>query len=214
MKLAKESHFVFQGDSITDGGRGRSEDLNHILGHGYVYLIGSRLGADYPDRRYRFTNRGVSGNRVVDLLARWEKDAKSLRPDVLSIMIGVNDANFSLKNRPYVSEDQFERVYSMLLEESREANPELTLILCEPFILPVGPVQENLAEWKEQIGRKQAVVQRLAKRFDALWVPLQEEFDRASKLADPSYWIWDGLHPTAAGHELIARKWLACIKGL
>src|SRR3954447_2755189 len=116
------STILFQGDSITDGNRGRDNALNHIFGHGYVHLIASRLGADYPERQLAFINRGISGNRVVDLYARWQEDTLNLKPDVLSILVGVNDVYMQLANGSGVSAAKFERVYSLLLEEAKTAN--------------------------------------------------------------------------------------------
>src|SRR5476651_1492719 len=86
-----DARILFQGDSITDGNRGRSADPNHILGHGYVFSIASKYGATYPDLDLTFVNRGISGNTVQDLANRWEADTLAIQPDVLSILVGVND---------------------------------------------------------------------------------------------------------------------------
>src|SRR5690242_17694491 len=83
--------FLFQGDSITDGNRTRNNDWNHIMGHGYQYIIASKLWFDFPKKRLHFLNRGISGNKVTDLAARWQKDTIELKPDVLSILVGIND---------------------------------------------------------------------------------------------------------------------------
>jgi len=87
IKAGKGFVFLFQGDSITDGNRGRTKDPNHIMGHGYAFSIASRLGADLPEKQFTFYNRGISGNKVSDLAARWQADTLDLKPDVLSILV-------------------------------------------------------------------------------------------------------------------------------
>src|SRR5580698_60236 len=123
------ARILFQGDSITDGNRGRTADPNHILGHGYVFIIAAKFGAAFPEAKLEFFNRGVSGNTVLDLEKRWQKDTLDLKPDVLSVLIGVNDKG---KGVPF---DQYERVYDRLLADAMAANPKLKLVLCEPFIV-------------------------------------------------------------------------------
>jgi lysophospholipase L1-like esterase len=212
LKLEKGNCILFQGDSITDGNRGRNEDLNHIYGHGYVYLIASRLGLENLDKPYRFINKGISGNRIVDLYARWDEDALLHQPDVLSIMIGINDVVFEQRNKMSVSTYKYEQTYRLLLEETCTLFPKLQLVLCEPFILPVNDFNSNWTEWEHRIKEKQQIVKMLATEYRANFIPLQEEFDREALNMDPAYWLWDGIHPTAAGHELIARKWIRCVK--
>ncbi|XEC95733.1 SGNH/GDSL hydrolase family protein [Paenibacillus tarimensis] len=206
-----QTTILFQGDSITDGGRGRNEDLNHILGHSYPYLIASKLGSMYAEQKPHFINRGVSGNRVSDLYARWNEDAISLKPDVLSILIGVNDAWRIMNNLPSGATDRFERGYRNLLEETKEVLPDTALVLCEPFILPAGATLSNWSDWKSKLSYYGEVVRGLSQQFGAVFVPLQAAFDRAAAKADAGYWLWDGVHPTAAGHSIIAEEWLTTV---
>lgn len=203
---------LFQGDSITDGARGRNDDLNHILGHGYPYLIASKLGNELAEKQPLFINRGISGNRVQDLYARWNEDAFSLRPDVISILIGVNDAGRIVNGDPGGATDRFERSYRHLLGETKEVLPAARLILCEPFILKTGRTVEKWDAWQERIAHYQDTVRILANEFQAVFVPLQAVLYDACKRADASYWLWDGVHPTAAGHDLIARQWLSVVQ--
>ncbi|MBB6729465.1 SGNH/GDSL hydrolase family protein [Cohnella zeiphila] len=203
---------LFQGDSITDGARGRSEDLNHILGHGYAYLAASRLGERLASRRPKFINRGISGNRVSDLYARWNEDAFALRPDLISILIGVNDLWRTMAGEPSGVTDRFERAYRHILEETKEVLPETRLVLCEPFLLKAGATVERWDEWTSRMAAYQATVRDLAEQYGALFVPLQDAFDRAAESAEPAYWIWDGVHPTAAGHQVIADRWLSVVQ--
>lgn len=202
---------LFQGDSITDGGRSRNEDLNHVMGHGYAYLIAGRLGADYPLRDYHFLNRGVSGNCVPDVLARIEPDIIDLKPDILSILLGVNDVGSVINGRRDATPEDFERDYRMLLEKVRSELPGTRFVLCDPFILPVRSVKENWSRWVEGISAIQHIVGKLADGYDAVHVKLQPVFDKAAGRREPGYWLWDGVHPTPAGHELIARKWIEAV---
>ncbi|MCX6908420.1 MAG: SGNH/GDSL hydrolase family protein [Verrucomicrobia bacterium] len=188
------ARILFQGDSITDGNRGRSADPNHILGHGYVFIIAARHGAAFPDAKLDFMNRGVSGNTVLDLEKRWQKDALDLKPDVLSILIGVND------NGKGVPLDPYEQVYDKLISEAKAANPKLKLVLGEPFVKPTGKVNDG-------IRKRQEIVARLAKKHGAALVRYQRVFDEAAKRAPADYWVWDSVHPTYRGHQLMADEW-------
>ena len=204
---------LFQGDSITDGNRGRNTDPNHIMGHGYAFSIASRLGAKYPKKNLTFYNRGVSGNKVNDLTARWQKDTLDLKPDVLSILVGVNDSASSVfKREPVISVEEYEKGYKALLDQTKTQYPDIQLVLCEPFILKVGKVKDNWEAYHNDISQRQVIVKKLAEQYTAVFVGLQEVFDKACKKAPADYWIWDGVHPTVAGHELITRKWLKMAK--
>ncbi|MBD2870639.1 SGNH/GDSL hydrolase family protein [Paenibacillus arenilitoris] len=206
--MEKNRVVLFQGDSITDGARGRTDDPNHILGHSYAYLIGARLGFEWAEHRPVFYNRGISGNRASDLYARWNEDAISLSPDLISILIGVNDAWRTMSGNPSGVTDRFERAYRHLLEETREVLPDAALVLCEPFVLNTGAPGQNWEAWSEKMAAYRRTVRALAEQYGAVFVPLQEAFDEACGRAEARYWLWDGVHPTAAGHELIAKQWL------
>jgi len=200
---------LFQGDSITDGNRGRNNDPNHIMGHGYAFSIASRVGADYPEKKYQFFNRGVSGNKVIDLEKRWQSETLDLKPDVLSILVGVNDSSsVVLKWEPVISAEKYEEVYQILLEQTLKKFPNILLIVCEPFIVSVGRVKENWNSYHSDIIQRQAIVRKLAAKYNAVFVGFQEVFDNACEKSPANYWIWDGVHPTVAGHELMAREWL------
>ena len=200
---------LFQGDSITDGNRGRNSDPNHIMGHGYAFSIASRVGADYPEKRYQFYNRGISGNKINDLEKRWQAETLDLKPDVLSILVGVNDSSSVVfKREPIIPIEKYEETYTSLLEQTKTAFPNILFVLCEPFILKGGRVTENWEAYHSDIFQRQAVVRKLAAKFDAVFVGFQKVFDKACEKAPAGYWIWDGVHPTVAGHELMAREWL------
>lgn len=209
--MSQERLVLFQGDSITDGNRDRGQDLNHVLGHGYAYIIAGTLGGKYPEQNYSFLNRGVSGDRVSDLYARWNEDAISLEPEVLSILIGVNDAWRIMNDEPSGATDRFQRAYVHLLTETAEVLPKTRLVLCEPFILPTGATADKWEQWRTLLTSYQEVTRQLADQFNAVFVPLQDVFDEAAKQKEPAYWLWDGVHPTAAGHYLIAERWMSVV---
>ena len=192
---------LFQGDSITDGNRGRTQDPNHILGHGYQFIIAAKFGGHLPERHLVFMNRGVSGNTVADLAKRWDKDTLALKPDILSILIGVNDLN------RHVSVEDYRLGYDQLLAETIKALPEVRLVLCEPFGLPVGARKGNWEGYRAELARMQAVVAELGEKYHAPVVHFQKMFDDACQKAPAEYWIWDGVHPTYNGHQLMADEW-------
>jgi lysophospholipase L1-like esterase len=208
--------FLFQGDSITDGCWGQAgsnkrnlKDGNHILGHGYVFAIAARLGADFPTAGFTFHNRGMSGNTVSDLEKRWESDAIALQPDVLSILVGINDAGAVFRNSPDACDVKtFEEKYRTLLRRSKEANPNILFVLAAPFMYPVGIHLEQWDFWSKETPPRAEAVRRLAAEFDAVFVDYPDMFARASELAPIEYWTWDGCHPSVYGHELMAREWI------
>ncbi len=203
---------LFQGDSITDGARGRSDDPNHILGHGYVFLVAAELGMTLAERQPHIINRGVSGDRASDLYARWNEDALALRPDLISILVGVNDVWAAMNGDPRGATDRFARSLRHVLEETAEKLPDTGLVLVEPFVLPTGAPASDWACWQERIAACQQSVRELARAFDAVHVPTQQMFDHACGQAEAAYWLWDGVHPTAAGHGLLARAWLEGVR--
>jgi lysophospholipase L1-like esterase len=201
--------FLFQGDSITDGNRGRNADPNHIMGHGYAFAVASRVGADFPVSGFTFYNRGISGNKVPDLQKRWQTDTLNLKPDVLSILIGINDTA-AVIDHPGEAPDveAFEVGYRHLLQQSREANPKILFVLGVPFVYPVGKRKDDWERWRDQTQLRAEKVRKLAAEFDAVLVDYPAVFDKAIKKAPAAYWIWDGVHPTVFAHELMAREWI------
>jgi lysophospholipase L1-like esterase len=200
------ARILFQGDSITDGNRGRNTDPNHILGHGYQALISSRYGADFPESNLTFINRGISGHRVSDLARRWQTDTIELKPDILSILVGINDLNSG------VSAQQFEQQYDQLLAETIKSLPNVRLVLGEPFGLPVGRKKSNWETHRIQLEERIAIVNKLGQKYHAPVVHYQKMFQNATNQAPAEYWIWDGVHPTYAGHQLMADEWIRTVK--
>lgn len=201
---------LFQGDSITDCGRNR-EDF-YGLGTGYPLLVEGRLGLEEPEV-YEVLNRGISGNRIVDLYARMKEDIINMKPDVLSILIGVNDVWHELEWGQGVSTEKFEKIYTMLLEELREALPDTRMILIEPFVLKGCGTAKYFTPFKEGVTEKAQVVRKMAEKFGVDFIPLQADLDELEKKASEGYWLGDGVHPTIRGHKLIADKWVRTLRG-
>ena len=199
---------LFQGDSITDGNRSRNSDWNHVMGHGYQYIIASKLWYELPGKKLKIFNRGISGNTVMDLTARWKDDTLFLKPGLLSILIGVNDTEAFIRGNENFSAAHYQKNYDELLQNTRHQLPGIQLVLCEPFILPVGKVKENMANYEKEIKLRQQAVKDLAGKYKAIFVPFQAAFNKALQKAPPEYWIWDGIHPMPAGHQLMAIEWL------
>lgn len=202
---------LFQGDSITDAFR-KPEEINNAyrLGNGYVLMVAAKLLYTRPDDQFEFQNRGISGQRLSALAARWQTDTLDLAPSVVSLLIGINDTMAQAAGNTSVSPAQYEHDYRDLLKRTRDALPGVRLILCEPFALPCGMVTE---QWFEPLRHRQQAVRELAKEFDAVFVSLQGVFDAAARRVTPEYWMYDGVHPTAPGHYLLARTWLEAVCG-
>lgn len=202
---------LFMGDSITDCSRDGENGLN--LGHGYATLVASALGADYP-AQYECVNRGISGNRIVDVYARIKKDFINLQPDYASIYIGVNDTWHEIWEHNGVDTDKFEMVYRIMLDQVQAACPGIKLMLIAPYVLEGWATcnQEEMPDRMERfsvdVAAKAAVVKRMAEEYGLPLIELQPIFDAACQQAPSSHWSEDGVHPTPAGHELIKRAWL------
>jgi lysophospholipase L1-like esterase len=197
---------LFQGDSITDGGRQRTgSDYNHIMGQDYAYLLAAQIGAESPQRELVFLNRGISGDRVPDLAARWQEDTVALHPQLLSILVGVNDV-FAEGDRAQTAE-QFEATYDHLLAETIAALPATRIVLGQPFVLPVRNHKAGFAAELARMKTFQTAVDRLAAKYHLPVVRYQDALDAACAKAPPEHWTWDGVHPTYAGHGLMAIEW-------
>lgn len=199
---------LFQGDSITDGNRGRSNDPNHILGHGFVFAIASQLGASYPERQLTFINKGVSGDTIEDLHVRWKTDTLDLKPSVINILVGVNNVLSRIRSEKFTEPSTFQHDLATLITSTQESLPGTTIVLCEPFILPVGMVKENQILWQREIKAVQEATSAVASTFNCIHVRFQQPFTDAIKKASAEYWIWDGIHPTYNGHGLMAHEWM------
>jgi len=210
---------VFWGDSITDALRDRENEndksgYTRVTGSGYVRLIESALGYDRP-QEFEVLNRGISGNRIVDLYARIKADMINLEPDVVSILIGINDVGHEYSGHNGVDAVKFEMVYDLIIQEIKEALPNVQILIMEPFILP-GTTTITTADkpnrWEffaAEVKLRREAAKRIAHKYGLLFVPLQDAFTQADeKTGQMGYWLGDGVHPNGAGHELIKRMWL------
>jgi lysophospholipase L1-like esterase len=140
---------------------------------------------------------------------RWQPDTLDLKPDLLSILIGINDTAAWVNGNKTFTAEEYEQGYRTLLQRTRDQLSNIQLVLCEPFILPVGKVKDMWDKYKPEVQKRQVIVKRLSEEFNAIHVPFQKAFDAALSKAPADYWIWDGIHPMPAGHELMAREWMA-----
>ncbi|MBC2595192.1 SGNH/GDSL hydrolase family protein [Ruficoccus amylovorans] len=196
---------LFQGDSITDALRDKETNLAD-MGRGYASMAAAWLGASRPELGLSFINRGMSGNRITDLVERWQKDCLELKPDWVSVLIGLNDTWRRYDSADPTSVEDFYERYRSILTQCVEAG--CRLILCEPFLLPYP---EDRKVWREDLDPKIQAVRELAREFGTPYVPFDGVFAAASMKQPPSYWTVDGIHPTPAGHALMARHWLATV---
>ena len=202
---------LFQGDSITDAGRDFHND--DVLGYGYPVMTAGHIAVDYPGQ-YRMVNRGISGNRIVDVYARMKKDIINLNPSFMSILIGVNDVWHEFGEKNGVDAVKFERVYDWLLTELKEALPDLQILILEPFVLK-GPATEHVWEgFSSEVFLRAAACRRLAEKHGLIFVPLQEKLEALAAETSNTYVLGDGVHPTYAGHQVIARAVMEVYKKL
>jgi lysophospholipase L1-like esterase len=200
---------LFQGDSITDGGRWRTgSDYNHIMGQDYAYIVAARVGADYAERNLTFVNRGVGGDTVPKLLARWQTDTLDLKPNLLSILVGVNDTFFGESGE---TAEEYEKGYDRLLAETLAALPNAKIVLGEPFLLPVGNYKVDYPQRLAELKKRQEAVARLAAKYRLPMIHYQKMMTEACKRAPADHWSWDGVHPTYAGHALMSEAWMSAV---
>ncbi len=193
--------FVFQGDSITDAGRDRNNDS--VRGNGYPTLVAARFGLDRPGE-YDFINRAVSGDRIVDINARIKRDLINLEPDELSILIGINDVWHELGSKNGVSNEKYFRTYCEIIEEVIAARPGIKIYILEPFVLKASATEGEWDVFRRETELRAASAKKVAEKYGCVFVPLMQKFDALCEICEPSYWLSDGVHPTAAGHQVIA----------
>ena len=207
--LSAGDTILFQGDSITDAGRNRDKETTANeqagLGNGYAWFAAAELLVDRPQAGLRTYNRGISGNKVFQLAERWDKDCLALKPNLLSILIGVNDIWHTLNGQYKGTVEIYERDYRALLDRTRKALPDVKLVICEPFVLRCGAVNDK---WFPEFDQYRAAAKRVADTYHAAFIPFQAMFDEAIKYAPPEHWAKDGVHPTASGAALMAHEWL------
>lgn len=211
---------VFIGDSITDGFWGRHDgkasvdrdhyDKNHVYGHSYMANCAAYYQARYPQRNYKFYNRGISGGTLRGMEPRWEEDVLDVNPDVVSVYVGINDANHNPENLDFAA---WEALYRSLLDRTLEHNPNVRFVLCTPFVAPLGAISRKpqFPAIQSTVEHLAEIVRRLADDYDAALVPFDTEMEkllRTDRSGNCRYWTWDGVHPTYAGHVKFSELWI------
>lgn len=209
-QLPDNATVLLQGDSITDAGRNRDHQGTAndfaMLGNGYAKLVAYHLLSRYPDKGLKVFNRGISGHKVPDLDARWDRDCIDLAPDLVSILIGVNDIWHKLNGNYDGTADQYGEQLAALLNRTQENLPGVRLVVCEPFVLRCGAVNDR---WFPDFDHRRALCKAAAEEAGAVFVPFQSMFDAAVEAgSEPSVWAGDGVHPSAQGAALMAMRWM------
>ena len=200
---------LFFGDSITDASRNKEKHpsfSNSAYGVGYVMQIAGRLFEKSPVD-YEIVNRGISGHRIVDLYARAKIDCWNHEPDLISILIGINDIWHEVEVQNGVEPERFERIYRMLIEDTQARLPNTKLLLCAPFVLK-GSATEAAWEQFSECSIYAEIVEKLAKEYNLYFLPLQPAFDAAAEKYGNEIFLFDGVHPTVQGATLIANEWM------
>lgn len=213
IKLNSNDIILFQGDSITDAGRTKTEasaNNQKALGAGYAFLASADLLNAHPDKNLKIFNKGISGNKVYQLAERWDVDTIEIKPTVLSILVGVNDYWHMKKHNYPGTIETYRKDYSALLERTKAKFPEIKLIIGEPFAILGTSVDQS---WFAELKPYQEAAKELADKFGATFIPYQRIFNNALKLAPVEYWAPDGVHPSVAGARLMASAWLEAVNG-
>ena len=228
VRLKSDLTALFIGDSITDGGWGRSggkglpsskrnkTDQNHALGHSYVMLIAANMMAENKKLKCNWLNRGISGNTIQDLKKRWKMDVIEEEPDILTVLVGINDILNHYKDGK-VGEfdlDTWSEDYRQMLNRAKEANPKVEIVLMSPFVAEGRAVDNDLLPFiKDTVDKCAIRVRDLADEFDAKYIDTNGLLNSLTyNNSDSKRWLWDGVHPTPAGHQLIANLWSENVK--
>lgn len=213
ISLSKDDIILFQGDSITDASRKKDNGESNnpaALGSGYAMLAAAELLHKHAGKNLKIYNRGISGNKVYQLAERWEKDALELKPNVLSILIGVNDFWHMLNGKYNGTIKTYQDDYRKLLDQTKEKLPGVKLIIGEPFA--VNDIKAVTEKWFPAFDEYRNAARNIAKEYNAVFIPYQSVFDKAQKAAPGNYWTGDGVHPSLAGAQLMAHAWLEAVK--
>ena len=204
---------LFQGDSITDAGREKEKQLPNApssFGTGYALMAAANILNREASKNLSIYNRGISGNKVYQLADRWQKDCFDLKPNLLSILIGVNDFWHKLNGKYDGTIEKYENDYRELLTLTTKMIPNIKLVICEPFAVKGCAAVDD--KWFPEFDLYRASAQKLAEEFETIFVPYQAIFDEAQKHAPGKYWTADGVHPSMAGSALMAEAWLKAVE--
>lgn len=213
IRIQENDIVLFQGDSITDAGRdkeNKAPNNNRALGTGYAFLAAANLLNTHASKQLTVYNRGISGNKVYQLADRWDADCIDLKPNVLSILIGVNDFWHKFNGKYDGTIQVYRDDYRKLIDRTLTALPSVKLVIGEPFA--VNNVKAVTDAWYPAFDEYRSAAREIATEYGAAFIPYQRVFDEASKVAAPSYWTGDGVHPSLAGAQLMAEAWLAGVR--
>ena len=212
-ELPEGSIILFTGDSITDGARERKyyRLYNHIraLGNGYVQLTATRLNYQLPDRNLKIYNTGINGDTIEKMMARLDTDCIKLKPDVVSILIGVNDFNVAFSRSGKGDPDRYEREYRQMLGRIKDTLPDVRFIIGEPYA--VKGARDITDSWYPEFETYPAIARELAEEFGAVFIPYQSVYTEAAANAPERYFSSDGVHPSIAGVRLMSNAWLSYV---
>ena len=212
ISLNKDDVILFQGDSITDAGRDKktsAPNTSSMMGSGYAIQAAGELLFKYAEKNLTIYNKGISGNKVHQLAERWEADCLELKPNVLSILIGVNDFWHTKTGGYRATVKTYENDYRALLKRTLAVLPNIKLIIGEPFAVAGVKAVDN--SWFPEFDKYREAAKKIAEEFNAFFVPYQKVFDEAQKRATGSYWTYDGVHDTLAGAHLMANAWMNAV---
>lgn len=197
---------LFMGDSVTDAGRVRENPTS--VGSGYAMMVKGHIDMEFPGR-HEFINKGIAGNRIVDIYARMKRDIMNIGPDMMSIYVGINDAYYDFQaSHNGVSPEKFYMIYDMMLEEIYETYPDMKIMIMEPYVLRCEETEECYDELIVEVKKRADMAKKIAEKYNLPYIPLQEGFDELAKLTSAYHLTRDGVHPTPMGHEYIKRQWL------
>jgi lysophospholipase L1-like esterase len=213
VEINKDDVILFQGDSITDAGRKKDDSSINAaaaLGSGYAMIAASDILYKYAEKNVKIYNRGISGNKVYQLAERWDKDCLDLKPNVLSILIGVNDFWHKILGKYDGTIETYRNDFKALLDRTKQKLPGVRLIIGEPYAVKgIKAVDEK---WYPEFNEYRAAAKEIAQLYDAVFIPYQAIYDKAQKEAPGVYWTGDGVHPTLAGANLMAHAWTEAVK--
>jgi lysophospholipase L1-like esterase len=211
--LHENDIILLQGDSITDAHRNKKSDPPNtfaMTGNGYPIHAAGALLCQHAEKHLTIYNKGVSGNKVFQLAERWDKDCIELKPNVVSILVGVNDFWHTIANDYQGTAAIYENDYRTLLQRTKDALPGVKLIIGEPYA--INGVKAVDDSWFPAFNEYRSIARKIAAEFDAVFIPFQKVFDEAQKRVPASYWTLDGIHVALPGSYLMANAWLQAFK--
>ena len=197
---------LLTGDSITDMNRHRDADFTTFsYGSSYPFILQGKIGKEFPEK-FQIINRGISGNRITDLYARIKADCWNLQPDFISILIGINDIWHELDFQNGVDAERFDRFYRMFIEDTKKVLPNVKFLLLEPFVLRAAAIEKQF-EVLNQIRDRAKIIKKIAEDLGCYFLPLQDKMDEYAEKYGSEYVLFDGVHPSVVGAQIIADEW-------